>query len=55
MYKVQKEMHTHYKELFDVSSGEHRFGLLCVSHLTDILEEIQTFTKDETVLANFIQ
>jgi len=51
MYKVQKEMRTHYEELFACGVGELKFANLQTHHLKSLLEEVQVICKDELTLA----
>ena len=43
---ANKEMTTHYKQLFETTCKEHRFQLLQVEFLKNELEQIISFTND---------
>lgn len=44
-YKVHKELHEHYKSLFDVAAKELRFAKLQKDHLKCIINEIDELAK----------
>lgn len=44
--EANKELYSHYKELFEVSVSELKFYKMRIENLKNIIEEIETITDD---------